>query len=88
MFPAQVYAEQKVVLQPGDILCLYTDGIVESRQGGTDEYGDARLAEKVRDFGELPAREIRDKIFEDVFAFSGCAEAGDDMTLVIVKRNP
>jgi sigma-B regulation protein RsbU (phosphoserine phosphatase) len=88
MFPAQVYAEQKVVLQPGDILCLYTDGIVESRQGGTDEYGDARLAEKVRDFGELPAREIRDKIFEDVLAFSGCAEAGDDMTLVIVKRNP
>jgi sigma-B regulation protein RsbU (phosphoserine phosphatase) len=88
MFPAQVYAEQKVVLQPGDILCLYTDGIVESRQGGTDEYGDARLAEKVRDFGELPAREIRDKVFEDVLAFSGCAEAGDDMTLVIVKRNP
>ncbi len=38
MFPAQLYAEQKVVLQPGDILCLYTDGIVESRQGGTDEY--------------------------------------------------
>jgi sigma-B regulation protein RsbU (phosphoserine phosphatase) len=88
MFPAQVYAEQKVVLQPGDILCLYTDGIVESRQGGTDEYGDARLGEKVRDLGELPAREIRDKIFEDVLAFSGCAEAGDDMTLVIVKRNP
>jgi serine phosphatase RsbU (regulator of sigma subunit) len=28
-----------------------------------------------------------DKIFEDVLAFSGCVEAGDDMTLVVVKRN-
>ncbi len=36
----------------------------------------------------LPAAEVRDKIFEDVLAFSGCAEAGDDMTLVVVKRNP
>ena len=88
MFPSQTYAEQMVVLGPGDILCLYTDGIVESRQGATDEYGDGRLAEKIRDLGGLPAREIRDKIFEDVFAFSGCSEAGDDMTLVVVKRNP
>jgi serine phosphatase RsbU (regulator of sigma subunit) len=31
---------------------------------------------------------ILEKIFEDVFAFSGCTEAGDDMTLVVIKRNP
>jgi len=88
MFPDQSYAEQKVVLGPGDLLCLYTDGIVESRQGEHDEYGDVRLADKLRGLGSLPARAIRDKIFEDVFAFSGCSEAGDDMTLVVVKRNP
>jgi serine phosphatase RsbU (regulator of sigma subunit) len=88
MFPAQTFGEQKVHLGPGDILCLYTDGIVESRQGATEEYGDGRLAERIRDLRGLPAQEIRDKIFEDVFAFSGCSEAGDDMTLVIVKRNP
>ena len=88
MFPDQSYDERKVVLGPGDLLCLYTDGIVESRQGEHDEYGDERLAERLRELGSLPARVIRDRIFEDVFAFSGCAEAGDDMTLVVVKRNP
>jgi sigma-B regulation protein RsbU (phosphoserine phosphatase) len=88
MFPAQAFAEQTVALGAGDILCLYTDGIVESRKGEHDEYGVERLGEKVKELCGLPAAEVRDKIFEDVLAFSGCAEAGDDMTLVVIKRNP
>jgi len=88
MFPAQTYAEGKLTLKPGDVLCLYTDGIIESRKGERDEYGEERLAAQIQELGGLPAREIMDKIFDDVFAFSGCAEAGDDMTLVVVKRNP
>ncbi|HOW86309.1 MAG TPA: SpoIIE family protein phosphatase [Candidatus Aminicenantes bacterium] len=88
MFPGQAYREEKAGLAPGDILCLYTDGIVESRAGGGEEYGEKRLADKVRELRGRPAREIRDRLFEDVFAFSACDEAGDDMTLVVVKRNP
>ncbi|HSA97400.1 MAG TPA: SpoIIE family protein phosphatase [Acidobacteriota bacterium] len=86
MFPAQTYEERRVGIGPRDVLCLYTDGIVESRQGGTDEYGDARLAARLKELGGLKAAEIMERIFDDVFAFSGCSEAGDDMTLVIVKR--
>ena len=89
MLPAQAYGEATATVAPGDILCLYTDGIVESRKGeAEEEYGIARLAARIKDLAGLPAREIMDKVFEDVFAFSGCAEAGDDMTLVVVKRNP
>jgi phosphoserine phosphatase RsbU/P len=88
MFPDQPYTEGQVGLKPGDILCLYTDGIVESRKEERDEYGDERLADRLGELADLPAQAIRDKIFEDVFAFSGCSEAGDDMTVVIVKRKP
>jgi sigma-B regulation protein RsbU (phosphoserine phosphatase) len=86
MFPDQPYAESKASLKPGDVLCLYTDGIVESRREELEEYGDERLADRLREFADLPAQAIRDKIFEDVFAFSGSSEAGDDMTVVVVKR--
>jgi len=88
MFPDQSYGQRTVALRPGDILCFYTDGIVESRRDESEEYGEGRLGDKVRELRDLPARTIMDEIFEDVLAFSGCSEAGDDMTLVIVKRNP
>ena len=88
MFPAQDYEEQKAAIAPGEILGLYTDGIVESRKAGeSEEYGDERLAERLRELRERPAREIMNSVFEDVFAFSACTEAGDDMTLVVVKRD-
>jgi sigma-B regulation protein RsbU (phosphoserine phosphatase) len=88
MFPAQAYGERKAVIGPGEILCLYTDGIVESRKEEREEYGEDRLERKVREHAALPAREIMERIFEDVFGFSGCTEAGDDMSLVVVKRKP
>jgi sigma-B regulation protein RsbU (phosphoserine phosphatase) len=87
MFPTQEYQEKTIAVAPGDVLCLYTDGIVESRKDKREEFGDQRLVERLKDSGSLAAREIMEKIYEDVFGFIGCTEAGDDMTLVIVKRN-
>jgi serine phosphatase RsbU (regulator of sigma subunit) len=86
MFPSQPYEEKAVPLDPGDVLCLYTDGIVESRKDKKEEFGDRRLVERIKNSGSLAAREIMDGIYEDVFGFTGCTEAGDDMTLVVVKR--
>lgn len=88
MFPAQEYGQRTAALAPGDVVCLYTDGIVESRKEEKEEYGEGRLERRVRELAASPAREIMERVFEDVFGFSGCTEAGDDMTLVVVKRKP
>jgi serine phosphatase RsbU (regulator of sigma subunit) len=87
MFPSVSYETRTVRLEPGDILCLYTDGITESRNKDKEEFGDERLARRLRDSAGLPARDIMEKIYEDAFAFSACAEPGDDMTLVVLKRS-
>ncbi|MCX6569445.1 MAG: SpoIIE family protein phosphatase [Candidatus Aminicenantes bacterium] len=87
MFPDQTYEERTLPLGPGDILCLYTDGIVENRKDKKEEFGAERLIDILKGARSLPARVILEKIFEDVFAFGGCIEAGDDMTLVVVKRD-
>ncbi|HVP90491.1 MAG TPA: SpoIIE family protein phosphatase [Terriglobales bacterium] len=86
MFPAVSYETRTLRLAPGDILCLFTDGIVESRDADREEFGDERLARRLRESADLPARDIRDRIYEDAFAFSSCVEPGDDMTVVVVKR--
>jgi sigma-B regulation protein RsbU (phosphoserine phosphatase) len=87
MFPAVTYETGTVPIGAEEILCLYTDGIVEGRNTAKEEFGDERLVSEIGQNAGLPAGQIRDRIFDDVFAYTSCAEQGDDMTLVVIKRN-
>jgi sigma-B regulation protein RsbU (phosphoserine phosphatase) len=86
MFPSVSFETRAVRLEPGHVLCLFTDGIIESRNKDREEFGDDRLVRRLRESAGLRARDIMEKIYEDTFAFTACAEPGDDMTLVVVKR--
>ncbi|HVR30449.1 MAG TPA: PP2C family protein-serine/threonine phosphatase, partial [Thermoanaerobaculia bacterium] len=62
--PDASYERGFVAVEPGDLLVLYTDGIVEARlRGGGDEYGVDRLVEVVRRFRQLSAQEVVDAVF-------------------------
>jgi serine phosphatase RsbU (regulator of sigma subunit) len=49
-------------------------------------YGEERLAAAVARAAALPAAQIVDAVLEDVARFAGGGEAGDDRTVVAVKR--
>jgi sigma-B regulation protein RsbU (phosphoserine phosphatase) len=72
-------------IEPGDMLVLYTDGLVEARNG-KEEYGMRRLRETVSELGARPAVEIAQEIMEKVNDFTTGAVQKDDVTLVVVKR--
>jgi sigma-B regulation protein RsbU (phosphoserine phosphatase) len=81
-----VYERGFVLVEPGDLLVLYTDGIIEARpRGGRDEYGVDRLVEVVRRFRLKPAQEIIEAVFADVKSFSDGGAASDDRTVVVVR---
>jgi sigma-B regulation protein RsbU (phosphoserine phosphatase) len=86
MFPSVGFEKETTRLEPGEILCLFTDGIVESRNPAKEEYGEERLAARLRESASLPAREMISRIYDDVLSFEGGSEPGDDMSLVIVKK--
>ncbi len=88
MFPSVGFEERTVPIPPGSLLCLFTDGITEGRNEESEEYGESRLAELIKESAHLPARDIKEKIYESVSAFTDCSESGDDMTLVVIKRSP
>jgi sigma-B regulation protein RsbU (phosphoserine phosphatase) len=80
------YERGFVAVEPGDLLVLYTDGIVEARpRGGGDEYGIDRLVEVVRRFRLRPAQEIVDAVFTDLASFSDGGAPSDDRTVVVVR---
>ncbi len=86
MFPSVKYETRTISFSPGDFVCLFTDGIVESRNKQQEEFGENRLLDILKGTSALPARDIMDKIYEAVFAFTETDEPEDDITLVILKR--
>jgi sigma-B regulation protein RsbU (phosphoserine phosphatase) len=71
-------------LEPGDVLVLVTDGILERRRPGGDFFGQAGLEAAVRR-GESAAA-ILESVFEAATAFGEDAAWDDDATIVVVKR--
>ncbi len=79
------YNEVTLQLKSGDVIVFYTDGLPEAMNEKNELFGFDRLEQRIEGLSESSAREIRDKILEDVVAFNANAEQHDDMTVVVVK---
>ncbi|HEX8128149.1 MAG TPA: SpoIIE family protein phosphatase [Pyrinomonadaceae bacterium] len=86
IMPDALYREGRAQLQPGDALVIYSDGVSETQNAAGEEYGPVRLYNTVARYLESTAAGIRDKIEADLTKFAQGTPAGDDITLVIVKR--
>lgn len=77
--------EERLRLNPGDVFMLYTDGIVESRSDGNEEFGYERLLESMSRHRHEDADVLHDKLLEDLHAFLGHRRYDDDLTLLVMK---
>ncbi len=80
------YSRGFVTLEIGDVLVLYTDGIVEAVDDRDQEFGIERLKRAVAQNREGTAEEIVNAILQHVSAFTRGAVAQDDRTLLVVRR--
>jgi sigma-B regulation protein RsbU (phosphoserine phosphatase) len=80
--------EENVQLRVGDILLLYTDGVIEAlNPQGNEQFGYDRLAEVIQQNEALPASELAQKIRQSLNDFTRAGVLVDDITLVICKLN-
>ncbi|HET9505808.1 MAG TPA: PP2C family protein-serine/threonine phosphatase [Hymenobacter sp.] len=70
---------------PGDVMVIYTDGIVEARDGDGNEYGEDRLREMLERCFYQTAEEINAELRHDVQEFSRGQPLHDDQTLLVIK---
>jgi serine phosphatase RsbU (regulator of sigma subunit) len=70
---------------PGDVMVIYTDGIVEARGEGGAEYGEDRLKLRLEESYYLDAEEIKAFILKDLDAFTHGYPIHDDQTLLVIK---
>jgi adenylate cyclase len=73
-------------LEPGDTLCLFTDGITEAAGPDGQLYGRERLHALLGGLGgAASAAEVGETIRRDLAAFTGGGEPYDDMAVLIVR---
>jgi sigma-B regulation protein RsbU (phosphoserine phosphatase) len=81
--PDATYTRGFAKLDPGDLLCLYTDGVVEAHDQRDREFGLDRLQRVVRQNRMRSAQEIGQEVLARVAKWG--REGEDDRTIVIVK---
>ena len=72
------YQAQETKLEPGDVLVIFSDGVTEAVNTSNQMFGDQRLNQLVKKNEGLSAKEIKDRIEQEVLAFTRLA-AGDDI---------
>jgi sigma-B regulation protein RsbU (phosphoserine phosphatase) len=85
-FPFSVYNESKVLLEPGDLLICYTDGITEPENAYGEMFGEDRLIEIVKRSRHQDDSAIIGGIIDAVRNWHAADEMPDDMTLLIARR--
>ena len=78
------YPSGRTQLHPGDLLFIFTDGVIEAVNETGEEYGEARLLPCVQ---PLPANagEVLSRVMTDVNNFVGYARQHDDITALVLR---
>jgi len=79
---------EPVALEPGDLVLLITDGILEARSPTGDYFGARRALEVVRAHRQAAAGEIIEVLHRAVLEFSETRKPADDVTALVIKVAP
>lgn len=81
------FETETVTLEPGDVLALYTDGIIEAMDPQGEEFGQDRLAELVREGAHWSPQELVWSVRQRLQEFTQGQPFADDTTLIVCKVN-
>jgi serine phosphatase RsbU (regulator of sigma subunit)/predicted ATPase/class 3 adenylate cyclase len=81
--------EQKTIqLAPGDALVLYTDGVIEAQNARREMFGEERLLDTAQAKRACSAQDLQAALLDRMRAFVGDAPQFDDITLMVIVREP
>ena len=88
IFPDLGYEQKTVRLLPGDALTLFSDGVTEEQNPAGEEFGEDRLARLITAREAGGAAAVVEAVRQAVESWAAGAPAADDVTVLVVRRNP
>lgn len=79
------FEQRSTRLEPGDMLLLYTDGIIEAEDSNQNLFGQERLQKLLSEEEQSTPQELIDQILTQIRLFSGYRHFNDDVTLLAMK---
>ncbi len=79
------YEAKSCTLESGQIVVLYTDGVVEAVDGNEVPFGEGKLRTIIRENAHVSADEIVQKLKAEVNLYRGTAPQSDDITLIVLR---
>jgi len=80
------YMKEKLQLDPGDALVMYTDGVTEAENIEHAQFGEDRLQATLADLKGASSRQIVEAINARVMEFVDGAPQSDDITQLVIRR--
>jgi sigma-B regulation protein RsbU (phosphoserine phosphatase) len=85
LLPDASFQQESVVLSPGDILLLFSDGASEAMNAAGEEFGEERLQELLMRNAHEGAEVIIERVLAAIQAFTHQVPWHDDLTLMVLK---
>ncbi len=79
------YDEVALVLERGDLLAIFSDGLAEAANPQQEEFGIPRLEELLREQAQRPLAEIIEAVFSEVARFEEGRARRDDQTMLVIR---
>lgn len=86
LLPGVSFREGRAHMDRGDVLVIFTDGVVEAENAAGEELGDGPLAEVVLHRPDAGAGALLEALLVEAFRHLEEGKFRDDVTLVVIKR--
>ncbi|PQP34270.1 hypothetical protein C6A37_08655 [Desulfobacteraceae bacterium SEEP-SAG9] len=79
------FSQEEKILQYGDKILLYTDGILENRNPSDETFGKHRFYEILKKHSHQPIQDLVEAVYVTVKNFSKTAPPEDDISILGVE---
>ena len=86
IYDGMEFTENKIQLQPGETMLMFTDGVNEAANAQYEEFGMERLTEILHGAAAGSCQQMIDSVKAALTSFAAGAEQSDDITMLAVKR--